>query len=142
MPRMILFANCIELAWYDIILTYYEQMKAKTARANLTLLYFQTFNSFLFPYFNSNILYSVNLFCIRWSFVINLFCLFYFIYSALNIRSLLKPRTYWVVDFTVFTHFYIKLKFSEIITVVNFVTIILLIETPYKFRTIKCWFTL
>ena len=44
---------------------------SKSARNNLT--YFQTFDSFLFLYFNLNILYSVHLFCIRWSFVIDLF---------------------------------------------------------------------
>ena len=37
---------------------------------------------------------------------------------------------------------YIKFKLSETFTVINSLTRILLIGTLYKFRTIKCWFTL
>ena len=58
----------------NIILTYYKQKGAKTARISLaTWLFFQLFDSVLFPYFSSNILYSVHLLCIQWPFVINLF---------------------------------------------------------------------
>ena len=38
--------------------------------------------------------------------------------------------------------FYVKFRFCETPAVINSVTRILLVETPYKFRTIRCWFTL
>ena len=38
--------------------------------------------------------------------------------------------------------FHIKLRFCGTLTVINFLTRILLIEALYKFRTIKCWLTL
>ena len=38
--------------------------------------------------------------------------------------------------------FYIKFRLCETFTVINSVTRILFIETLYRFRTIKCWFTL
>ena len=46
---------------------------AETSITKLTYLYFQTFNSFVFPYFNLNILRSIHLFCIRLFFVIDFF---------------------------------------------------------------------
>ena len=81
--------NYIELAQYDLIPTYYKQTDARTARNNLTWLYFQTFDSFLFPCFNSNILYSSYLFCTVWSFVIDLFSKF-----CSNIRLPLETHTW------------------------------------------------
>ena len=50
-----------------------EQAKAKTANVNLTYLYFQTFWSLVFPYFNSNILYPIHLLCTWWFFIMDLF---------------------------------------------------------------------
>ena len=38
--------------------------------------------------------------------------------------------------------FYTKSSFCETFTVRNFVTRILLIDTLYKFKSIKCWFSL
>ena len=48
-------------------------MLAKTGSPNFTWLYFTFPNSSVFPYFNSNILCSVHLFGIRWSFAMDLF---------------------------------------------------------------------
>ena len=47
--RVILLIYYIKLAYYNFILTYYKQIDVKTATTNLTWLYFQTFDSFLFP---------------------------------------------------------------------------------------------
>ena len=55
------------------MLSWYKKAEAKTASTNFTCLYFVFPNSFIFPYLNSNILYSDHLFGIRWSFAINLF---------------------------------------------------------------------
>ena len=63
--------NCIGLAKYNLMLTWYK--KQKTASNNFTWLYLVFHNSFVFPYFNSDILYSVYLFSIRLFFAINLF---------------------------------------------------------------------
>ena len=41
-----------------------KQARAKTLSTTLSYLYFQTFVSFAFPYFNSNVLYSIHFFCI------------------------------------------------------------------------------
>ena len=48
-------------------------IEAKTAGTNFTWLYFEIFDSFVLPYINSNISYSVYLFGIRCSFAIDLF---------------------------------------------------------------------
>ena len=55
------------------MLTWYKKSEAKSASANFTWLHFLFPNSFVFPYFNSNILYSVHLLGIRWSFAIDFF---------------------------------------------------------------------
>ena len=70
-----------------------------------------------------------------------------------NTLLLLKTRTDYVVDFAVLTYFTSNLDFvkpihtkrtlflcdyGETFTVINSVTRILLIETLYKFGTIKC----
>ena len=47
--------------------------KKQNCKYNLTSLSFQTFNSFVFPYFNSNILYSINFFSIQCFFVVDVF---------------------------------------------------------------------
>ena len=67
---------------------------------------------------------------------------FVFKYFVPKIRLLLKRRTYYVVDFMVWTYLNIKFRFCETFTVINSVIRILLIETLYKLRTIKCWFSL
>ena len=54
-------------------------------------------DSFLFPYVNSNILYSFYLFIIRWIFVVNLFSFVLYLVEFFifpNSRLLLKTRTY------------------------------------------------
>ena len=55
------------------MLTWFKNAEAKTASTNFIWSYFVFPNSFVFPYFNSNILYSVHLFGIWWSFAIDLF---------------------------------------------------------------------
>ena len=55
------------------MLGWLKNAEAKTTSTEFTWLYFVFPNSFLFSYFNSNILYPVHLFGIRWSFTINLF---------------------------------------------------------------------
>ena len=44
------------------MLTSYKKGETKTANTNFTWLYFVFPNNFVFPYFNSSILYSVHLF--------------------------------------------------------------------------------
>lgn len=56
------------LAACNEILTEYKKVEAKTPSTNLTYLYFETFDSFVVAYFNSNIFYSIHLFCIQWVF--------------------------------------------------------------------------
>ena len=68
MTRVFLITSCIELAQYNELLTYKELVEAKAASTNLAYFYFQTLDSFVFPYFkNSNILYSMFL-CNRFVF--------------------------------------------------------------------------
>ena len=55
------------------MLTWFKNADAKTASTSFIWSYFVFRNSFVFPYFNSNILYSVHLFDIQWSFAIDLF---------------------------------------------------------------------
>ena len=80
--------NCIGLAKYNLMLTWYK--KQKTASNNFTWLYLVFHNSFVFPYFNSDILYSVYLFSIR------LFFCNQFIFECFvpNIRLILRICTY------------------------------------------------
>ena len=55
-----------------------RDLKSRTASSDLNYLYFQTFDSFVFSYFNSNILHSIHLFCIRRFFVmihLRVFCI-------------------------------------------------------------------
>ena len=80
--------NYIGLAKYDLILTWYK--KQKTASNNFTWLYLVFHNSFVFPYFNSDILYSVYLFSI-WLFFCNQFIFECFVP---NIRLILRICTY------------------------------------------------
>ena len=54
------------------MLTWLENAGAKTASTNFTWSYFVFPNSFVFPYFNLNILCSVYLFGIQWSFAVDL----------------------------------------------------------------------
>ena len=92
---------------------------------------------FLFAYFNSNILYSVHLFCTRWSFAIDLFKCFFsqtFDYFWKHVTSKLLISLCW--------HILHQFRFCKVFPVINSLTIILLIETLYKFRPTKCWFTL
>ena len=65
--------NCIELAKYNLMLNLFKWVEEKTASNNFTLLYFAYRNNFVFPHFNSNVLYSLHLFGIQWSFAVNLF---------------------------------------------------------------------
>ena len=67
---MLLKIKCIKnyvivLSLYDLMLTWYKKAEAKTASTNFTWLYFVFPNSFVFPFFNSNILLSVRFFGIR-----------------------------------------------------------------------------
>ena len=99
--------------------------------------YFQRCDSFLFPYFNSDILHSVHLFCIQWSFVIDLFSnvlfqAFDYFWKQVPIKLLISMCWY----------FYIRFRSCETLTVINFMTRLSLTEAPYKFRTMKCLFTL
>ena len=55
------------------MLTWFKNAEAKTASTNFIWSYFVFPNSFVFPYFNSNILYPVLFFGIRWSFAADLF---------------------------------------------------------------------
>ena len=55
------------------MLTWFKNAEAKTASTDFTWSYFVFPSSFVFPYFNLNILYSVHLFGIRCSFAIDLF---------------------------------------------------------------------
>ena len=109
------------------MLTYCKQIDTKTARINRTRSYFQTFGSFLFPYFNSYNLYSVDLFCIRWSFVIDLFANTAFQTFDYFENAYLLSCRFYCVDI-----FYIKFRFFETLTVTNSVTRISLVETLYK----------
>ena len=109
--RVIFLINCIELAPYNLMLTWYK--KAKTVNANFTLLYLVFPNSFAFPYFNSSILCSVRLFGIWWSFGIDLGIFEFFVP---NIRLLLKTcTTYYVDGFTVLIYFTFNLDSVKII---------------------------
>ena len=105
----------------NIILTYYKQNGAKTARISLaTWLFFQIFDSILFPYFNSNILYSVHLLCIQWPFVMNLFSNNFFHafdYFWKQVTTKLLISLCWHI-----LHLCSKFWFCETVTVTNSVS--------------------
>ena len=114
------------------MLTYYKQKAdAKAACANLTWLYsylhisILTFCTLFICFVLDGLLQSI---CFR------IFC---------SKHSITFNNTYrlscW---FHCVEIFYIKFRFCELFTVINSVNRILLIETLYKFRIIKCWFTL
>ena len=112
-----------------VILTYYKLIEAKSARTNLTTICFLTFHRFSFPYFNSNISYSAHLFCIRWSFLIDLFSNFFPENSITFENTYLRSCWFHCVDM-----FYFKFT---ILLLINSMTRILLLKTLYKFGTIK-----
>ena len=89
----------------------------------------------LFAYFNANILYSVHLLCARWSFAIGLFLnvlfqIFDYVRKHVPTMLLISMLLCW------------HITFYRTFKGINPVTRILLIETLYKFITIKCCFTL
>ena len=102
--------------------------QVKTASTNLTWLYFyfhisiQIFCALFICFVLDGLLQSV---CLR------MFC-------SIKVRLLLITRTYQVGDLSLLTHFTSNLDFVKLFTVENFLIRILWIETPYKFRTIKC----
>ena len=118
--------------------------EAENAITNLTYLYFQTFDSFAFPYFNSNFLHYIHLFCIRCFFLIDLFSNALYSFESLifanilflmeNIATKLLISLGW--------HFFIELRLCETFTDINSGKRILLIRILYKCSTIKCWSTL
>ena len=118
--------------------------EAENAITNLTYLYFQTFDSFAFPYFNSNFLHYIHLFCIRCFFLIDLFSNALYSFESLifanilflmeNIATKLLISLGW--------HFFIELRLCETFTVINSGKRMLLIRILYKCSTIKCWSTL
>ena len=57
--RVILLINCIKGNFISESLL---NLEVQTANTNFTWLYFETIDSFVLPYINSNILYSVHLF--------------------------------------------------------------------------------
>ena len=136
--REILLTNCIELAYFGAKFgaNFVWKRRSKKCKYLLYLSYFVFPNSFVFPYFNSNILYSVYLFGIRWSFAIDLFSNVLFQKSITFESMYLISCWFHCVDI-----FYIKFRFCKTYTVTSSVTKKLLIETLSNFRTIKCWFT-
>ena len=115
--------------------TWARTSRKKTASTNLNNLYFQAFNSSLFPYLNWNILYSIYLFCIRWSLVIGIF-------SNVGIHSsdwFFKTFNYfWKhVPANCWFHCIHISRFFRFRETFKPVTRILMIEILYKFRTIE-----
>ena len=66
-------SNLLLLTYYlTYVLTYLlTYLLAKAGSSHPNYLYFQTFDSFVFSYFNSNILCFIHSFCIGWFFVID-----------------------------------------------------------------------
>ena len=121
-----------------------KQARAKTLSTNLSYLYLQTFVSFAFPYFNSNVLYSIHFFCIPCFFVVNLFsnvCIHSSVWFFQTFDDFRKHVPIKLL-FSLCCHFCIEFSFSETFMVINSVTRILSIEILYNFRTVKCWSTL
>ena len=98
---------------YNVILTQYKQAEVKTASINLTYLYFQTFDSFVFSYillFEHFVLYSYVLYSIIFCNRLMLFVSESFIFFECLILQIFDycwnyVPTYEVVDFTVLTFF-------------------------------------
>ena len=97
---------------------------------------------FLFAYFNTNILKSTLFVFLILDGLLQPIC-FRMFCSKRSKWFLLKTRTYLLSFwFHCVDIFYIEFRFCETFTVINSVIKILLIKTLYKFRAIKCWFTL
>ena len=125
--RVILLTNCNDLMYFKANL-----VEAKTRSTNLAcLLYFYLhisvwiFRTLFICFALHGLLQSI---CFR------MFC---FKHSITFENTYLLSYWFHCVDI-----FYIKFRFCETVTAINSVTRILLIEALYKFRTIKCWFTL
>ena len=132
----------------------YKQLEAKTASTNLMWLYF---------YLHISLRIFCTLFiCFVLDGLLQLIC-FRMFRSKYSITFENTYSTYKVVDFTIVIRnglwlwlwlrflwlwfhcvhvSYNKFRFYAIFTVINSVTRILLIETLYEFRNIKCWFIL
>ena len=121
------------------MLAWFKNAEAKTANTSkCTWLYFVFPDSFVFSYFNSNILYSVHLFGIRWSFAVDLFSnvlfqTFDYFWKYIPTKLLISLR--WHILYEIY------ILFCETYTVIVSAIRILLIKTLSNFRTIKCWFT-
>ena len=134
-------ARVILLTNFLLNITYYfnllQIIESKSARAYLTRLYLQTFDSVLFPYFNS--IFCTLVICFVFD---GLLYLVYF-RTFCSQKSIPFEKTYLLSCwFHCVDIFYIKCRFCETLSVINSINRILLIETLYKFRTFKCWFTL
>ena len=119
------------------MLTWFRKAEAKTASTNFTWSYFVFPNNFVFPYFNSNILYSVHLFGIWWSFAIDFFFRMFYSKHSITFENMYL-LSFW---FRCVDIYYIKFRFCETYTVTSSPTRNVLTETLSNFRTIKCWFT-
>ena len=108
-------------------------VEAKTTSTNLTLFYLHLHISI-----RIFCMYSVN-FCFVFHGLLqsNCFQMFCSKHSITFENTYLLSCWFHCVDI-----FYINLRFSETFTIINSVNRIALTETQFKFRTIKCWFTL
>ena len=116
----------------NLTLSYYKLIEAKSGRTNLACL----------PGYISK--YSTAFY---FHILTQIFC---FVYDGL--LRLIYFRMFYSKNLTTFDNTYliscwfhcvnVKLTFCETLTVINSVTRILMIESLYNFRTIKCWFTL
>ena len=95
--RVILLTNCIEYPEYNLKLTKLKQKLQLIISPG----YIKRFDSFIFPHFNLNILYSVHLSDIRWSLVINLFSVF----CSKDWIICGEMYLHYAVDFTVITYY-------------------------------------
>ena len=122
--RVILLTNCIELVKYNSTLTYQKQtLQILTLPGYISICIFQ-YEHFV-PCLS--VLYSLT-FCNRFCF--RMFC---------SKHSVTFENTYLLsFSFHYVDIFFIKRRFCKTITVINSVTRILLTETLYKFRTIRC----
>ena len=113
-------------------LPYLLNVLSETGSTNFTWLYFVFCNSLVFPYFKWNILYSVHLFGIWWSFATDLF-------SNVLLQTF---GCFWkhVPDKLLISlcwHFYIKFKLCKIYIVASSMTRTLLVETLQKLLILK-----
>ena len=123
------------------------QYNANLIQANRTKNYKPKHELYIFPHirkvFNSIFwfnMHSIHLFC-AWFFIIDLFSnIQYSVECSIfpNILLNLQSRTQKVVHLYCVDIFCNKVRFYETFTFINSKTRILLIETLYKFRTIKC----